>query len=117
MSSIGRGSVLRRLTLALTFALVLAGAKINADSGGFFACYGYCTIWYDCPGSVDWEYQFHEDGAACIRLVGCSGSDVTVNKDYPWLVFGTSVNNQVDLILYDQTIGPQTCDPFTIFGS
>jgi hypothetical protein len=109
-----RMRTIRRIRNAAFLGLVVALAwggqvKLSADSGGYFACYGNCTVLWDCAGSVSSEYDFMEDGGACIRLVGCTPSEVTIDIDYPWawnpLEYGTSPA-YFDLELFDATIYP-----------
>jgi hypothetical protein len=100
-----------RSFLALLLTVAWGGqAKLKADSGGYFACYGYCTILWDCAGSVDGEYIYMDDGGACIRLIGCVPSEVTISLDDPWDArqgdYELSPHQYVEFQLFDQTIYP-----------
>jgi len=94
--------------LALLLTLAWGGeTKLKADTGGYFACYGYCTILWDCDQSVQSDYVFMEDGGACIRLVGCRYDEVTVYQDDPWATHTLQSSTSpayVDFEVYDRTI-------------
>ena len=104
--------------LGLVVTLASAGqVKLSADQGGYFACYGYCTVRWDCADTAVNEYIFMDNGGACIRITHCAPSEITVDTPSPWTSrMIESGPAYADFEVYDGTIyesGYGGCD-FTI---